>query len=476
MSDLLEAVNHFLAQEPATAFELVEQRLDQILAQKLVEMKKRIQAERFTQFDEAVVEHPGKHNAPVADITHGDDHIGHIEHSQTARGSHHYRVVSYVEAKPDHEHHKTFGSAKSEGHKLVNKHAWSSAIHAEEVNKEEISEGVSGPTRMQLQVAYNSTPAPHHMARISHVEKAFNVHDIKVNQTGDIVHYKHNDKHIEEAKDSEASLRASSEDQLRKSSEAQLRASSEAQLKTSARDGKNKHGYYLSTGVTEAKDPEDRKKEKDRDTARSQERKGKEQARTPLEEEKAKAEYGDRHGEYRVTKQGNGKNVTGHAVYHSPEGRKEVHIGATETLAKAKSHDQQVMAHHDHGPTYHANHEAAYKHIISVHKSNGHGETHEPVAEESLDESHGSGNTTKSGRTKMVRVRVRGGKVQRRKKMSAVKGFKVTKGGTVARMSATERRNRKMGARKGKIKRRAHQGAINRKLHQSLRKRKTMGL
>jgi hypothetical protein len=72
--------------------------------------------------------------------------------------------------------------------------------------------------------------------------------------------------------------------------------------------------------------------------------------------------------------------------------------------------------------------------------------------EESLDESilH---NIQKIGRAKLIKLRVRGGKVQRRKKLSDVKGY-TFRGGRMVRMSTTERRNRKMGARKAKIKRR----------------------
>lgn len=74
------------------------------------------------------------------------------------------------------------------------------------------------------------------------------------------------------------------------------------------------------------------------------------------------------------------------------------------------------------------------------------------------------GNVVRMGRTKMVKVRIRKGKIQRRKRVSAVKGYTI-RGGKLTRMSPTERRHRKMGARRSKFKRRA-------KLRQSLRKRK----
>ena len=84
-------------------------------------------------------------------------------------------------------------------------------------------------------------------------------------------------------------------------------------------------------------------------------------------------------------------------------------------------------------------------------------------------------NIMKIGRTKTFRVRVRKGKIQRRKKLSAVKGWTI-RGGKMTRMSPIERRNRKMGARRSKTKRRAKLGQSLRKRIMSLRKRRAMGL
>lgn len=84
-------------------------------------------------------------------------------------------------------------------------------------------------------------------------------------------------------------------------------------------------------------------------------------------------------------------------------------------------------------------------------------------------------NITKMGRTKLVRVRIRGGKIQRRKKLSAVPGY-TTRGGKLVRMSPMERRHRKMAARRSKFKRRAKLRQALRKRKMSLRKRSAMGL
>jgi hypothetical protein len=85
------------------------------------------------------------------------------------------------------------------------------------------------------------------------------------------------------------------------------------------------------------------------------------------------------------------------------------------------------------------------------------------------------GNIMKMGRTKMIRLRIRGGKVQRRKKLSAIKGY-TTRGGKLVRMSPVERRNRKMASRRSKFKRRAKLRQSLRKRKMSLRRRSAMGL
>jgi hypothetical protein len=84
-------------------------------------------------------------------------------------------------------------------------------------------------------------------------------------------------------------------------------------------------------------------------------------------------------------------------------------------------------------------------------------------------------NILKMGRTKLVRVRIRAGKVQRRKKFSSVPGYTI-RGGKLVRMSSQERRHRKMGARRAKIKLRSKKNQILRKRKISLRKRKAMGV
>lgn len=85
--------------------------------------------------------------------------------------------------------------------------------------------------------------------------------------------------------------------------------------------------------------------------------------------------------------------------------------------------------------------------------------------EEELDEA----------RIKIVKARIRGGKIQRRKKVSNVPGM-TFRGGKLTRMSPAERRRRKMGQRKGKLKRKAKMSRILMKRRRSIQKRKTLGL
>jgi hypothetical protein len=84
-------------------------------------------------------------------------------------------------------------------------------------------------------------------------------------------------------------------------------------------------------------------------------------------------------------------------------------------------------------------------------------------------------NVMKMGRTKLIRLRVRNGKVQRRKKFSTAPGYTI-RGGRLVRMSATERMRRKRGARRAKIKIKTKRNQILRKRNISLRKRRAMGI
>lgn len=78
-------------------------------------------------------------------------------------------------------------------------------------------------------------------------------------------------------------------------------------------------------------------------------------------------------------------------------------------------------------------------------------------------------------RIKIIKARVRGGKVQRRKKVSNVAGY-TFRGGQLKRISPMERRRRKLGQRRGKIKRRAKLQRTLVKRKRSLRKRQSIGL
>ena len=84
-------------------------------------------------------------------------------------------------------------------------------------------------------------------------------------------------------------------------------------------------------------------------------------------------------------------------------------------------------------------------------------------------------NIQRMGRTKLIRVRIRKGKVQRRIKKSAVPGYTV-RGGRLIRMTPMERRHRKMAARRAKFKRKSKLRQAMRKRTVSIRKRKALGV
>jgi hypothetical protein len=78
-------------------------------------------------------------------------------------------------------------------------------------------------------------------------------------------------------------------------------------------------------------------------------------------------------------------------------------------------------------------------------------------------------------RIAIVKARIRGGKIQRRKRVSNVPGFTL-RGGKLTRMSASERRRRKLGARVAARKTKQKQSQSLRKRKLSLMKRSRLGI
>lgn len=77
-------------------------------------------------------------------------------------------------------------------------------------------------------------------------------------------------------------------------------------------------------------------------------------------------------------------------------------------------------------------------------------------------------------RIKIVKFRIRNGKIQRRKKVSNVAGY-TFRGGKLKRMSPTERRKRRLGQKRAKIKKRAKMARILMKRKRTMLKRKRLG-
>lgn len=78
-------------------------------------------------------------------------------------------------------------------------------------------------------------------------------------------------------------------------------------------------------------------------------------------------------------------------------------------------------------------------------------------------------------RIKIIKARIRNGQIQRRKKVSNVAGYTL-RGGKMTRMTPTERRRRKLGAKRAKIKKRGKMTRILMKRRRSLQKRQRLGL
>lgn len=76
---------------------------------------------------------------------------------------------------------------------------------------------------------------------------------------------------------------------------------------------------------------------------------------------------------------------------------------------------------------------------------------------------------------KIVRARVRGGKIQRKRKVATRPGYTI-RGGKLVRMSSGERMKRKMAVRKGKAKRKAKMARSMMKRKRSMRKRQSLGV
>ena len=104
----------------------------------------------------------------------------------------------------------------------------------------------------------------------------------------------------------------------------------------------------------------------------------------------------------------------------------------------------------------------------STHYKDAPGSTHYKNMKEETEE-------LDEARIKILKARVRGGKIQRRKRVSDVEGYKI-QGGKLKRMSPAERRRRKLGAKKGKIKRKSKMRQALMKRKRSLRKRSSIGL
>lgn len=78
-------------------------------------------------------------------------------------------------------------------------------------------------------------------------------------------------------------------------------------------------------------------------------------------------------------------------------------------------------------------------------------------------------------RVKVVKARIRGGKIQRRVKVATQPGYTI-RGGKPVKMKAAERLRRKIAQKKGARKRKAEGARAKIKAMRSRKKRKSLGL
>lgn len=110
------------------------------------------------------------------------------------------------------------------------------------------------------------------------------------------------------------------------------------------------------------------------------------------------------------------------------------------------------------------------KKLVSLKKIIG-----ENLFEEETDECLDEANVQKMGRLKLIRVRIRGGKVQRRVKKSGVKGYTL-KGGKLKRITVAQRMKMKRVQKRAAIKRRAKMARSIMKRKRSMRRLRSLGV
>lgn len=99
----------------------------------------------------------------------------------------------------------------------------------------------------------------------------------------------------------------------------------------------------------------------------------------------------------------------------------------------------------------------------------------ENFIEEDDEDELNEANVQKQGRIKLIRVRIRGGKVQRRVKKSAIKGFTL-KAGKLKRITAMQKIKMSRIQKRAAIKRKAKKSTSLMKRKRSIRKLRAMGV
>jgi anti-sigma28 factor (negative regulator of flagellin synthesis) len=99
----------------------------------------------------------------------------------------------------------------------------------------------------------------------------------------------------------------------------------------------------------------------------------------------------------------------------------------------------------------------------------------EPKVAQSTEQEVSEDTELQEGRIRLIKARIRGGKLQRKKLVSNVQGFTL-RAGKLTKMSPAERRHRKLGAMKAARKTKLKKSTSLRKRKMSLMKRKRSGI
>ncbi len=472
-SKLKEAVEMVLEGQPVDAGTILFEHVQDLMRDRMHEMVKGIQARKYSTLVEGVTKYRhGQHL--VADVHANGEHVGYITHEKDPHE--HFKLHSTSpHSTYAHSTHEHYHEAEREAKKLVQTHIHGEtdnptehepAMAAESFNtpgqeaNEALEPGISKVTRMGPTSAITSAPSKPNTPKGYHsTNPETGVHSIHHTASKKIIGSIETMSHKDSQKHGGANVRAHhfhDEEGAVSHHATQERAVSHLVAKHKAMGG----------GVDDLHE---------------------DVTAFPAHRVLPAAKHNPGHSASVLPIDAHAKHIHVHTQDHQYH---EVHHGHPRahdseflgTIHKRDTGGKYPYVSHSYGMegrnVGHGTHEtlhAAAQHIANHHGLDGAKKVHVNETLTEAEHKQKSSNVRHQGRTKITKVRVRNGKIQRQKKSSDVKGFR-TEGGKVVRMTSQEKQHRRLGARKAARKRRSHRGQIHRHLLQSLRKRKTLGV